>query len=67
MKRLAYLLIILTFVSTLGLNAVQADNKTDIYQQIRDNIGLFGAIYREIYELQLRDQEEAISKEAGQL
>jgi len=26
-----------------------------------------GAIYREIYELQLRDQEEAISKEAGQL
>jgi len=26
-----------------------------------------GTIYREIYELQLRDQEEAISKEAGQL
>lgn len=44
---LSYVLISVC-ISTLAANAVPSNDTGDIYMQIKENIGLFGAVYREI-------------------
>lgn len=48
MTRLTRILILLLCAYTLSTAAASSSNNEDIYLQIKENIGLFGAVYREL-------------------
>ncbi|TKJ37603.1 hypothetical protein CEE37_13905 [candidate division LCP-89 bacterium B3_LCP] len=48
MRKLMILAFILSCIITLQTNASNSDGQADLYLNIKENIGLFGAVYREI-------------------